>query len=418
MEATVVPAAPAAPQTSRTPPPAPALDPLLGTSRSRSADATFGPDPGPMAFGPLLDAALSGIAGEEPPPLVSLEIGDLRGALPVLPESERRSAFSERPDGEDGEPWAGWAGAAVPPPATPARPEPAPTVWPPPAEPCMDRVPPGASGPALRAAPLGETGRPEPPLPQGAGSARRPPGSLRESVLQARGERGRTERLWGFWLRRQAAASVGPDPVGPEDTSEEVPAATAPGAARRELPEGAHGLVKTARPGEIPVPEATREAAAGPPEGAREASGSRPQPAPSPPHQVAHAVRMAVARGGDRVTVRLEPEHLGRVEVVLAREPAGAGLTAHLRVENPQAHQALSTEMPLLRQALEARGVNLIHVQVELDDRQAGGERTGRGPAHRSRRGAGPPASRGGGEGEDLAARARPWRPWGFEALI
>jgi flagellar hook-length control protein FliK len=114
--------------------------------------------------------------------------------------------------------------------------------------------------------------------------------------------------------------------------------------------------------------------------------------------------------------VRLEPEHLGKVEVVLAREPAGAGLTAHLRVENPQAHQALSTELPLLRQALEARGVNLVHVQVDLDDRQAGGERAGKGPSHRSRRGGGLELAPG--EGEDLAARAHPWRPWGFEALI
>jgi flagellar hook-length control protein FliK len=85
-------------------------------------------------------------------------------------------------------------------------------------------------------------------------------------------------------------------------------------------------------------------------------------------------------------------------------------------VENPQAHQALSTEMPLLRQALEARGVNLVHVQVDLDDRQAGGERAGKGPANRSRRGGGPQAAAG--EGEDLAVRAHPWRPWGFEALI
>jgi flagellar hook-length control protein FliK len=129
---------------------------------------------------------------------------------------------------------------------------------------------------------------------------------------------------------------------------------------------------------------------------------------------VAQAVHIAVSRGGDRVAVHLEPEHLGRVEVILSRD--AGGVTAHLRVESPQAHQALASELPALRQALEARGVSLVHVQVDLDDHSQGGQRPGREAGGRRRRGAS-----GGGPGElaqDLLTGAERWRPWGFEALI
>ncbi|MEW6489018.1 MAG: flagellar hook-length control protein FliK [Thermodesulfobacteriota bacterium] len=428
MEATVVPAAPAAPPASRTPPPATTPDTPSGTSRSKAAGSVSAPGLEPISFGPLFGAALASAAGE-PASFAPLGIGDLLTTLPMPPDAESESAFPEEADGDRAGIWAGPVEWIVPATATPARPEAkqaTPAAFP---GPGTDRAPPAApspwpaphrgtsaSGPGGQDPSFEGAGRPVPPVRQGPGWARGLPESLRESVLQEPGERGRAERLWGFWLRREAEAAAGPGRQGPEAASDDALAVTGPRAPGRELPEGADGLAKTARPGETPAPEAPRGAAAAPPEGAREASGPRPQPAPPPPHQVAHAVRMAVSRGGDRVTVRLEPEHLGKVEVVLAREPAGAGLTAHLRVENPQAHQALSTEMPLLRQALETRGVNLVHVQVDLDDRQAGGERAGKGPAHRSRRGGGPQAAAG--EGEDLAVRAHLWRPWGFEALI
>lgn len=413
MEATVIPAAPAAPPASRTPPPATTPETRFGTSRSKAP----GPVPEPVPFGPLFGAALAAAVGE-PPPLDALDAGGLLESLPILQSEPFDGAFPEETDGELAAAWSGWT---VPAPATSAHAAAAQTARPDSPETGADRALPTAptawpeqnrgvsASRGGRAVSFEGDGR------QQTGWARGLPESLRESVLQEPGERGRAERLWGFWLRREAEAAAA---RSPEAASEETLAATGPRAPGRELVEGADALAKAARPGETPAPEAPRGSAAAPAEGASKASeaGPRPQTAPTPPHQVAHAVRMAVSRGGDRVTVRLEPEHLGKVEVVLAREPAGAGLTAHLRVENPQAHQTLSTEMPLLRQALEARGVNLVHVQVDLDDRQAGGERAGKGPANRSRRGGGPQAAAG--EGEDLAVRAHPWRPWGFEAVI
>jgi flagellar hook-length control protein FliK len=124
-------------------------------------------------------------------------------------------------------------------------------------------------------------------------------------------------------------------------------------------------------------------------------------------------VRLAVLQGGDRVTVQLEPEALGKVQVLLVR--GDEGIRASFRVENPLTQQALQADAPMLKQALEARGVNVAHVSVELEQ----GDRQNRDPLARHHQG----RRRRFGSEEDgempldeLTLRPQQWRPWGFEA--
>ena len=127
----------------------------------------------------------------------------------------------------------------------------------------------------------------------------------------------------------------------------------------------------------------------------------------------ANAVRVAVLRGGHEVTVQLEPETLGKVQVVLVH--GDEGVRASFRVENPLTQQSLQADAPLLKQALEARGVNVAHISVELEQ----GDRQGRDPLGRHAQGR-RRLFGGGGDGDmnldDLALRPQQWRPWGFEA--
>jgi flagellar hook-length control protein FliK len=123
-------------------------------------------------------------------------------------------------------------------------------------------------------------------------------------------------------------------------------------------------------------------------------------------------VRVAVLRGGDQVTVQLEPETLGKVRVVLVH--GEEGVRASFRVENPLTQQSLQADAPQLKHALEARGVNVAHISVELEQ----GDRQGRDP--QARHAPGRRRFDGAGDEEilldDLPQRPASWRPWGFEA--
>ncbi|GAB4263595.1 MAG: hypothetical protein Kow0092_14670 [Deferrisomatales bacterium] len=182
-------------------------------------------------------------------------------------------------------------------------------------------------------------------------------------------------------------------PGSPEGTGPRPPA----GRAEREGegPGIAAGSTETARS----APRAQGGAPSAPP--------PRSHPA-GPAQQVAQAVRVVWARGGDRVTVQLEPEHLGKVHVVLARE--AEGITAHFRVESAQAHQALTAEAPALRQALEGRGIPLVQVHVDMDGREE--QRQGAQQRRTARKGA-----RALDEAPE-SAQPSPggWKPWGFDA--
>jgi len=243
--------------------------------------------------------------------------------------------------------------------------------------------------------------------------------------------RARSERLWGFWLRQGAGTDQHLSRVaGSEETAPETNGATLLGFAHvdgTDVPEGASVAAvetlpetprMTERSGKEALEGLTTEVATATTrlvdEPAKESAARELTTAGPPARQVANAVHVAIRNGGDRVSVHLKPEHLGRVEVVLSRE--AGGVTAHLRVESAQAHQALTAEVPVLRQALEARGVSLVHVQVDLDDSSQGGQRPGGETGGRRRRGFSGRGQNEFAQGEGVTPER--WRPWGFEALI
>ena len=72
-------------------------------------------------------------------------------------------------------------------------------------------------------------------------------------------------------------------------------------------------------------------------------------------------------------------------------------------------------DAPMLKQALEARGVNVAHVSVELEQ----GDRQNRDPLARhpqGRRRRFGPEEDGEMPLDELTLRPQQWRPWGFEA--
>ncbi len=245
------------------------------------------------------------------------------------------------------------------------------------------------------------------------------------------GDRSRAERLWGFWARRgkggepgvrtsqgnplEQETGVEPDSTGIRPFDRNRPLGETPGPLSVATPPDRREAAGTGRDpkearGGTPSPGATEVSpgrASAPASGSPEVS--RPH-AGRPVEQTAQAVRLAVHRGGERVTVQLEPKRLGRVHVEVVRE--GGGLSAQIRVETPQAHQLLAAELPALRAAAEARQVPLIHVTVELDQGQGRGEGGDSGPRRRHRRAAGAETAE-----EDVSVGTA-WMPWGFEARI
>lgn len=133
----------------------------------------------------------------------------------------------------------------------------------------------------------------------------------------------------------------------------------------------------------------------------------------APAHQVLSVARFSLSREGERVTVQLEPESLGKVQLIVERE--GPGLVARFRVETPEAHTALVAEAPMLRRELEAQGLTLVRVSVDLED-GTGNWREQRTPKRPGRRAAAsyaigdlPP------EVPDAGALRR---NWGFDARV
>lgn len=255
-------------------------------------------------------------------------------------------------------------------------------------------------------------------------------------------DRAGTERLWGFWLRRGRGPAESPRFEMPRGqgaaTGEKLPppkseAETEPVITLRPLPWGQDperlpgppvaprvesDLPEAETPPEKPGAEHVA-AAAGPaatkeaPTAAQDASAAtKPSPyasrAPAPAEQVVRGIKLSLSPQGDKVTVQLEPGSLGKVELVLARNDDG--VSAHFRVETPQAHQALLSEAPTLRQALESRGIPLVEVFVDMEDRRQQGAENGRSTGKNgSRRQAQPDEIRGAEHGTAPPGLAMAW---------
>lgn len=82
----------------------------------------------------------------------------------------------------------------------------------------------------------------------------------------------------------------------------------------------------------------------------------------------------AALKDGGTVTMRLNPEKLGAVQVRL--EVQDGQVAAAFRAESPEARRLLNQELPALRSALEARGleVDRIHIDTPAARHDAGGQ--------------------------------------------
>jgi flagellar hook-length control protein FliK len=108
---------------------------------------------------------------------------------------------------------------------------------------------------------------------------------------------------------------------------------------------------------------------------------------------------MAGENGVTRARVTLRPAELGGVEVFLRQ--GGAGLTATVVAETPQAAQMLETSAAELQRRLAAQGLQLSSLQISV-----GGESAGAAHGGADRRGAAAPAGGARGSAAEPVAGA------------
>jgi len=100
--------------------------------------------------------------------------------------------------------------------------------------------------------------------------------------------------------------------------------------------------------------------------------------------QVAEKVRYLASQGGtQRMTLLLNPEHLGQVDLRI--EMKSGEMQIHARVDSDMAQKALESHVGLLREGLEKQNIHLDKLEVSVDrqrgelaandQKQSGGER-------------------------------------------
>jgi len=235
----------------------------------------------------------------------------------------------------------------------------------------------------------------------------------------------KTERLWGHWVRSRGGSEGKTSGnqqqkgfkeimsgMARDNDAEKTLHSDSQASKADKSPSDLKTLdLKEAAPGwrqEISKAQATQQP--------KEAPGLKPARQPSPSAQVSNAVKILINKGEERMTVRLEPESLGKVEIVLSRDHAG--VTASFKVETPQAQQAIAADAAALKNALAAKGVPVVQVVVDMKDGRDSRESAAQGNKHgKKRRGIG--AVGASEDGDDFpSSRQTAWRPWGFDALI
>lgn len=93
---------------------------------------------------------------------------------------------------------------------------------------------------------------------------------------------------------------------------------------------------------------------------ARAAAAQPAERAPMP--QVVRGLALALKQGGGRVTLRLNPDHLGSVVINVRVE--GSKVAARLETSGDAAHRLLRDSLDGLRSALEARGLSVERIEL------------------------------------------------------
>jgi flagellar hook-length control protein FliK len=98
--------------------------------------------------------------------------------------------------------------------------------------------------------------------------------------------------------------------------------------------------------------------------------------------QLGRGFAAALRQGGGVVTLRIQPEGLGDLKIRLNLQQST--LAARFEVQTRQARELLDTNLPELRSALEARGLNVDRLEVQVvrpQAQEAPAEQGGRQPA-------------------------------------
>ncbi|MEQ9010658.1 flagellar hook-length control protein FliK [Algiphilus sp.] len=149
------------------------------------------------------------------------------------------------------------------------------------------------------------------------------------------------------------------------------------------------GLAPVTAPSLATATSATVLAAGGAP------AGTPPLPTAAPQQMAEMAARVlvdAASEGNWRVSLRLDPPDMGRMDVQIAREQGG--LTAHFVASTPAARAAMEQAMPMLQAQMAEQGMNLADSSVSQE--QPGHSSDGRHAETGT--GAGSTASDGAGE--------------------
>ncbi len=128
-------------------------------------------------------------------------------------------------------------------------------------------------------------------------------------------------------------------------------------------------------PAPLPPPQATRP-------------GIAPEAAPAPerapletgtpdwPDALGERVMWMAGRGGSQhATLRLNPPHLGSVEVRLTVSPQDGQASVSFHVQHPDAREAIQAALPRLREMMAEAGIQLADAQVSHREPRGGGGR-------------------------------------------
>lgn len=85
------------------------------------------------------------------------------------------------------------------------------------------------------------------------------------------------------------------------------------------------------------------------------------------------AVRIGPLKETNSITIRLQPEELGRLKIEL--EVNKESVRAHLIAQNQHSHDILERNLPRLREALEQQGLRLDDIQVDIESGHNAGSR-------------------------------------------
>ena len=167
-------------------------------------------------------------------------------------------------------------------------------------------------------------------------------------------------------------------PAPPPPSTRPVHDPVLPAAALHALPATAASPAQTLHSAPAPVPTPPPAAPPGP----------MSTPAPQPMtitgafgERIGLAIAHRVAQGQDRLTVRLDPKELGRIEISLGFDEHSGALRAVVATEHSNVLEALRRDAPELTRALAAAGLPTDESSLRFD---AGGDANPRGQSSSS----------------------------------